>query len=140
MKKKKPEKVNCVSKLIMMKKEYCAYQVLNMHLIVLGLQTLSLSIKFLAWEQRNKKFMMELQGRLLTQCLKVLTALFLLMVKLHQEKLIQCKDLISKMSTKKEWSHVWSKLFLIELKIPERIWNILLRFLVVKFTMNMLET
>jgi hypothetical protein len=111
-----------------------------MHLIVLGLQTLSLSIKFLAWEQRNKKFMMELQGRLLTQCLKVLTALFLLMVKLHQEKLIQCKDLISKMSTKKVWSHVWSKLFLIELKIPERIWNILLRFLVVKFTMNMLKT
>ena len=87
----------------MMRKEYSVYQVQNQHnLKGLAHQTLLLLIKFLAREQHNKKFMMELQGRLLTQCLKVLTALFLLMVKLHQEKLIQCKDLISKMSTKKE--------------------------------------
>ena len=81
-----------------MRKEYSVYQAQNQHnLKGLAHQTLLLLIKFLAREQHNKKFMMELLGRLLTQCLKVLMVLFLLMVKLHQEKLIQCKDQISMM-------------------------------------------
>ena len=46
--------------------------------------------------------MTELLGQLLTQCLKVSMVLYLLMVKLHQEKLIQCKDQILKMLIKKE--------------------------------------
>jgi len=98
MKKKRPEKVSCVSKLIMMKKEYSVFQVQNLcNLKVLELQTLSLLIKFLVQDQHNKKFMTELQGQLLTQYLKVSMVLFLLMVKHHQEKLIQCKDQILKM-------------------------------------------